>query len=197
MNDGRRLILASGSPYKRRLLGRLGIPFRAVASRFEERDPLPGETAARYTRRMAVAKARRLARRGPEELILAADQVACLRGRILRKPGSLRRAEEQLLALAGREHRLVTGVALVRSTGGRPRTRVVTARLRLRPLTRAEARRYVERERPLDCAGAYKIEGPGIALFDSAACSDPTAIEGLPLISVCRLLRLAGFPLPA
>jgi septum formation protein len=186
------IVLASSSPYRRRLLRRLGIPFRWARPRFEETDPGERESAFVYTRRMALEKARSLARRFPGALILGSDQVAVCEGRILRKPGTEERAVRQLLWLAGREHRLVTAVALVEADSGQEWWQVVSNRMRIRALTRAEARSYVSRDKPLDCAGAYKTESLGIALFEYLRGDDPTAMEGLPLTVVVRLLREAG-----
>ena len=188
----REIVLASGSPYRRRLLRRLGIPFRWARPRFEEPDPGEGESAFVYTRRMALGKARSLAKRFPRALILGSDQVAVCEGRILRKPGDPERAVRQLLRLAGREHRLVTAVALVDAASGRERWRVVSNRMRIRPLKRAEARAYVARDDPVDCAGSYKTESLGIALFEYLRGDDPTAIEGLPLTVVARMLEEVG-----
>ncbi|MBD3335313.1 MAG: septum formation protein Maf [Candidatus Eisenbacteria bacterium] len=197
MADQRKIILASSSPYRRALLKRLDLSFRSARPGFDERDPEPGETPSAYTRAMAERKARSLAGRHPSALILGSDQIAVCDGEILRKPGTGARAVRQLLKLAGREHRLITAVALVDAPSGQARTEVVVNRLRVRPLTRAEARAYVERERPLDCAGAYKTEGLGVTLFDYMRGDDPTALIGLPLISVRRLLNQAGISLPA
>lgn len=192
MTPRRRIVLASTSPYRKRLLRRLGLPFRASRPDFEERAPRAGETPRAYARAMAAGKARSLRERFPDALILGSDQVAWCEGRILRKPGTRERAVRQLLALSGKEHRLVTAVALLDAKTGTERIEVVTNRMKLRKLTRAEAGAYVDRDDPVDCAASYKTERLGVALFEFMRGDDPTAIEGLPLITVCRLLREAG-----
>jgi septum formation protein len=130
---------------------------------------------------MAEGKAHSLLSRYPDALILGSDQVAVAGGEIQRKPRTVDRAVAQLLRLAGREHRLVGATVLVDARSGREWSHVTTSRLRIRPLTRREARNYIERERPLNCAGSYM--------------NDPTALEGLSLIAVCRFLREAGVEL--
>jgi septum formation protein len=142
---------------------------------------------------MALGKARSLVRRYPGTLILGSDQVAWCEGRILRKPGTKEKAVKQLMALSGKEHRLVTAVALVDARNDKEWKQVVTNRMRVRKLTRREARNYVQRDNPVDCAASYKIESLGVALFESMRGDDPSAIEGLPLITVSGLLRQSGF----
>jgi len=192
------LVLASTSPYRRELLERLGLPFRSLAPRFTEEPPLPGADPARLVVHNALGKALSLAAEHPGCLIVGSDQLAECDGRILAKPGSEERAIEQLLFLAGREHRLLTGVAVVQSgevaqAGDLPgRTALSVNHLAVRPLDREQAQAYVRLDRPLDCAGAYKAEGLGIALFDYLRGDDPTAIVGLPLIALTRLLRAFG-----
>jgi MAF protein len=192
-----RLILASTSPYRRALLERLGLPFAAVAPRFTEAAPEPGADPARVVTKNALGKALSLLPDHPDSLVIGSDQVAVCGAEILTKPGTPERAVEQLLHLAGREHRLVTAVAVIFSppagaadaNGTRGDHAVVENRLRMRSLTRAEAEAYVRLEPPLDCAGSYKSEGLGVTLFERMEGEDPTAIVGLPLIALSRLLR--------
>ena len=189
------LILASTSPYRRAQLGLLRLPFRCVAPGVDEgaieADPAePAELA----RRLARAKAEAVASREPGAVVIGGDQVVAFEGRVLGKPGTAERAVEQLLAMAGREHQLISAVSVADRDGIEVATEV--ARLRVRALTRDEAERYVAADRPLDCAGSYKIESLGIALFDRIEASDHSAIVGLPLLAVCRMLRARGFALP-
>jgi len=192
-----RLILASTSPYRRALLERLGLPFTAVAPPFGEVAPEPGADPARVVTKNALGKALSVLPDHPDSLVIGSDQVAVCGAEILTKPGTPERAVEQLLRLAGREHRLVTAVAVLFSPpagaaaegGTRGDHAVVENRLQMRPLTRAEAEAYVRREQPLDCAGSYKSEGLGVTLFERMEGEDPTAIVGLPLIALSRLLR--------
>jgi len=189
-----RLVLASTSPYRNRLLGRLGIPFEACApdldeAPFKDRGLAPEE----LVRTLAREKARSLTARFPGALILGGDQAAEIDSRILDKPGTAARAREQLRLLSGRTHRLLTAVALLRPGDGRLEEALEIHALTLRALSDAQIARYVEVDSPLDCAGSYRIEGAGIALFREIRGGDPTAIEGLPLTRVMELLSRMGF----
>lgn len=197
------LILASGSPYRRALIARLGFACEAVAPPYEEIRPKRGLAAAALVVENALGKARSLATQAPPDtptVVIGSDQVAVCDGEILLKPGTESRARAQLARLSGREHELLTAVALVSAglenpPAGEPAWeahRLVCSRLRMRRLSAEEIAAYVARERPVDCAGAYKSEGLGIALFESLGGDDPTAIVGLPLVALCELLREVG-----
>ena len=193
---GPSLVLASTSPYRRALLDRLGVAHEAVAHRADERAPGPaGETPDALSVRLAGAKADSVAALRPGAIILASDQVVDLDGDILGKPGDAEAAVAQLGRLSGRTHRLLTAVAL-RHPDGRTETALDVHRMTMRVLDEATRRRYVTRDAPIDCAGAYRIESLGIALFDAIEGADFTAIVGLPLVTVARLLRTAGFAIP-
>jgi septum formation protein len=186
------LILASTSRYRRALLERLRVPFETLAPAWEEvRLDEPDATVLAN----ALGKTRAAARARPEAAVLASDQVGWCAGRILEKPGTPEAARAQLTWLAGREHTLHTSVVL-RTPDGREAEETIVARLRVRALRAEEIAAYVRLDEPLDCAGSYKTEALGIALFEALQCDDPTAIEGLPLITVCRLLRSAGWEIP-
>lgn len=185
------LILASTSRYRATLLARLGLPFTVEAPGVEE-TALPGEPAAEVCLRLAVAKARAVAARHAQALVIGSDQLADCAGRHVGKPGSPERAREQLRALSGQTVVFHTGVALVDAATGLTRVERVDVVSTLRPLTAAEIDDYLAREAPFDCAGSVKSESLGIALFDRIASDDPTALVGLPLIATCRLLRAAG-----
>lgn len=186
------LVLASTSRYRRGLLARLHVPFEVLAPAWDEvRLGDPDATVLENAR----GKARAAARVRPDCAILASDQVAYCAERILEKPGTEEAAREQLGWLAGREHTLHTCV-LLRMPEGTERSEIVVARLRIRPLSAEKIASYVHLDRPLDCAGSYRSEGLGIALFDYLRCDDPTAIEGLPLIATRRLLEETGWALP-
>lgn len=143
-------------------------------------------------RGLALAKARSLAPRCPDALILGADQLAELDGELLHKPGSEENARAQLQRLAGRTHRLVTAVTMLRAGDQHAETLVDVHHLTMRALTDEEIARYVQRDQPLDCAGSYKIEALGIALFERIDGADFTAIVGLPLVAVVTLLGRFG-----
>lgn len=192
----RRLVLASTSVFRRDLLARLRLPFETAAPRFDELSPPPGpadaDTVRALVRENAVGKALSLRDSYPDALILASDQLGECEGRVLAKPGTVERAVEQLLHLAGKEHRLHNAVVLLETRDGRLVQELMTSRLRMRSLTEERIRRYVELERPLQSAGSYLSEALGVALFDSLGGDDPTAIIGLPLTSVVRLLERFG-----
>lgn len=183
-------VLASTSPYRRELLARLGLAFEADGPLYDE-EPLalaPRELALAH----AVGKARSLAARHPDALILGSDQLVSLDGEILGKPGTPEAAFAQLRRLAGRDHELITAIALYDAAHDRLETDVDIHILRLRPLSDAAIRRYIERDRPLNCAGSYKLESLGIALFASISGEDNTAVVGLPLMRLVALLRRFG-----
>lgn len=195
MNGGTRLVLGSTSPYRAELLRRLG-------SDFEQRSPgtdetaLPGETPAARALRLAVAKAEAAAEGLDDALVIGSDQVAELDGRMLDKPGTPERAHVQLAASSGRTVQFHTALCLFDTRTGQRHTHVDHTRVHFRVLSAEEVARYVERERPLDCAGSFKCEGLGISLFERIDNEDPTALIGLPLIALARLLRQAGVALP-
>lgn len=187
------LILASTSPYRRALLERLQLPFDCVAPDVDE-TPLPGETAAQLALRLAAAKARAVSRLHPGALVIGSDQVASLGERILGKPGGPERAREQLRASSGNTVVFHTGIALTCSAADFSARRLVPFRVAFRTLTDAQIDHYLTREAPWDCAGSFKWERLGIALFERLTGEDPTSLEGLPLIALCDLLSEAGHP---
>ena len=186
------LVLASTSRYRRELLSRLSTHFRAVAPQVDE-AVRPGETPAVLAARLAAAKAQEVAAHAPGAIVIGSDQVADLDGSVLGKPGSIENARAQLAACSGREVVFHTAVCMIdaRAKPAQTRSALDTTKVRFRMLGTAEIARYVERERPLDCAGSFKAEALGISLFDRIESLDPTGIIGLPLIALCRLLREA------
>jgi septum formation protein len=192
------LVLASTSRYRLELLARLGVPFRAVAHRCDERAlerTLPaGASPTDLAVALARAKAESLRDVEPHAAVLGSDQVAALGAEVLHKPGTPEEAARQLTRLAGRTHLQVTAVALLYE--GCLHEHVDVARLTMRPLTAEQIERYVSADAPLDCAGSYRLEARGITLFERIECADHTAIVGLPLIAVTSLLAAAGYPLP-
>jgi septum formation protein len=187
------VILASGSPYRRELLQRLGIPFRVVVAGVDESD-CGDESGASLASRLGVAKARAVADDFPEALVIGSDQVAECAGRLLGKPGSIERAREQLAFCSGREIIFHSSVAVIR--GQRQAQGLVPTRVRLRRLSDDQIADYVERDQPLDCAGAMRSEALGIALAESIRSDDPTALIGLPLIATVTLLTGFGVKIP-
>ena len=185
------LILASTSRYRRELLERLRIPFRALSPETDE-TPLPGEVPSALAERLALAKARALSARFPDAVVIGADQVADVDGVAIGKPGNHERATAQLRAMSGRTIVFQTGVAVVRAATGFAQVRRVPVTVRFRTLADAEIEFYLRAEEPYDCAGSAKCETLGIALLDSIESDDPTALIGLPLIQTSALLRAAG-----
>jgi len=191
-----RLLLASTSSYRRQLLLRLGVDFECAHPDVDELALACGITdPEQVARRLARAKAEAVWEAQADAFVLGADQLVDLDGEILGQPGSVEAACAQLAAMAGREHRLLTAVCLC--VPGRPTRELFDVhRMRMRALSRGEIERYVAHDECLDCAGSYKVEGLGIALFDTIEGQDFTAIEGLPLMGVAALLREAGFAVP-
>ena len=193
----RRLVLASTSPYRRDLLARLRLPFEVEPSQVDE-GALAGEAPAATASRLALAKAAAVAARRADAVVIGSDQVADLDGQGVGKPGDHERATAQLRAMRGRVVVFQTAVAVVCAATGFAESALVPVTVRMRALTDAEIERYLRAETPYDCAGSAKIETLGIALVESVASDDPTALIGLPLIRTCELLRRAGIdPLAA
>lgn len=189
------LILASASPYRRALLQRLRVEFECLSPDIDE-TPAPGEIAASLVRRLARAKAEAVAARRPGCLIIASDQVAEQAGAILTKPGTRARARRQLAAMAGGEVRFLTGLCLLNGRSGAVHEDCVTVTVTFRELSAEEIERYLDADRPYDCAGSFKSESLGIALLSSMAAPDPTALVGLPLIRLAGMLRGEGLSIP-
>ncbi|MEO8509415.1 MAG: Maf family nucleotide pyrophosphatase [Betaproteobacteria bacterium] len=187
----RRLVLGSTSRYRRALLERLLLPFEVAAPDLDE-SALRGERPAATALRLAEAKARAVAARYPDALVIGSDQVADCDGQPVGKPGHRAGAVAQLRMLSGRTVVFHTGVALVDAASGRCRSELVDIASTFRTLTDAEIATYLDREQPYDCAGSVRSEALGIALFERIASDDPTALIGLPLIALARLLRAEG-----
>jgi len=185
------IILASSSAYRRRLLERLQIDFRCLAPDTDE-SRRANESPPALSQRLAIAKARAIAELHPDALVIGSDQVASVEGDILGKPGGFRPAVEQLLLCSGREVRFFTTVALVSLHRGLEQFHVEPFSVFFRRLGEEEITNYLARDEPYDCAGSFKVESLGIALFKRLTGNDPTSLEGLPLIALSTLLRDAG-----
>ena len=189
------LVLGSTSRYRRELLQRLALPFEAVAPNVDE-TPEPGEAPRDLAVRLALAKARDVAERFPDAIVIGSDQVADLDGEPLGKPLTHDRATKQLQQMRGKAVVFQTAVAVVRRSIGFERCELAQVRVLFRQLSDEEIERYLRAEEPYDCAGSAKSEGLGIALLERIDSDDPTALVGLPLIRTCELLRAAGRQLP-
>ena len=190
-----RLILASTSRYRRELLARLRLPFDVARPEVDE-TALPGESPRALAVRLAHAKARAVAgQQTGDAWALGSDQVAEVEGHALGKPGGREAAIDQLRAMSGHVVRFHTALCIAHADG-RTNSSIDLTDVHFRALGDAEIARYVDAEQPFDCAGSFKSEGLGIALFERIDNRDPTALIGLPMIATCNLLRQAGFALP-
>lgn len=185
------LILASSSPYRRELLTRLGFPFDVVAPEIDE-APHPDETAAALVARLATAKARTVAARYADALVIGSDQVAEHDGGIVGKPHDHPAAVRQLRAASGRRIVLHTGVALVNAATGRAQCHVVPYAVTFRTLTDDQIEAYLRKEQPYGCTGSVRAEGLGAALLERHEGDDPSALIGLPLIRLIQMLEREG-----
>lgn len=185
------LVLASSSRYRRALLEQLRMPFDCANPDVDE-TPLPGESVTELVARLALAKARALAARFPQALIIGSDQACELDGRILGKPLDAARARAQLQACSGRRVTFHTGLVLYDTQNATWQQEVDRYTVQFRQLDANEIARYVDIEQPVDCAGSFKVEGLGIALFSALDGKDYNSLIGLPLISLCAMLRTAG-----
>jgi septum formation protein len=193
------LILASTSRYRRALLERLGVPFTAVAPACDEdalKDPrLAPQALAEF---LAEAKAASIARQQPAAVVIGSDQLAAVEvagaWTILGKPGTATKAVDQLALLSGRTHVLITAMVVARGNERWRHTDIT--RLTMRQLDRPALERYVAADQPLDCAGAYKLECRGITLFETIDSADASAITGLPLLALTRILAGLGYAIP-
>ena len=193
--DTPHIVLGSTSRYRAELLRRLLPDFNQAAPHTDE-SPLPNEAPTARALRLAVAKAESVAGTHDSAVVIGSDQVAEVDGVILHKPGTDERARAQLAATSGRTVHFHTAVCVLDTRRGWSQTHVDHTEVRFRELAPAEIARYIEREQPLDCAGSFKCEGLGISLFAGIDSHDPSALIGLPLIALARLLREAGVAVP-
>ena len=185
------IVLASSSKYRAALLARLQLPFETANPDVDE-AVLEGEVPEDLVQRLAEAKARAVAARFPQAMVIGSDQVAVCDDQILGKPGTEARAREQLAQLSGKRVRFLTGLCLLNAADDRSQLTVVETPVLFRDLSEREIADYVTREQPVDCAGAFKSEGLGIALFREIGGPDPNALIGLPLIELCVMLTSEG-----
>ena len=189
------LVLGSTSRYRRELLERLRLPFAVDRPEVDE-SPRPGEAPAALAIRLARDKARAVAARHPGAWVIGSDQVADRDGLALGKPGDAASAAAQLRAASGRRLQFHTAAALAQHGREDGPEHLDLTTVRFRTLDEDEIRRYLAAEPAFDCAGSFKCEGLGISLFEAIESQDPTALVGLPLIALSRLLRGLGYPLP-
>ena len=185
------LVLASGSPYRRQLLAKLGLPFETVSPDIDE-SVQPGETPEALVARLAERKAGAASSHYPDALIIGSDQVAVLNGTIIGKPGSHENAIRQLQAASGKKIIFHTGMCLLNSHTGRAQIETVPYSVVFRQLSEQQIENYLRKEQPYNCAGSFKSEGLGIALFERFEGEDPNTLIGLPLIRLVNMLRREG-----
>lgn len=186
-----KLILASTSPYRRELLGRLGLAFETAAPAVDEAR-LAEESPTQLVRRLSEAKARAVAATRPDALVIGSDQVAVLDGKILGKPGDHANAVKQLRAASGKQVTFMTGLCLCNGATGQIQVDQVPFEVEFRALTPQQIENYLQREQPYNCAGSFKSEGLGVSLFRRMTGDDPSALIGLPLIRLIDMLEREG-----
>jgi septum formation protein len=189
------LVLASTSAYRRELLSRLRLPFSTAAPGVDE-APILHQTPLEHAQRLALAKATAVAQTLPQATVIGSDQVAVCKGELLGKPGDAERCREQLRWLSAAAATFHTAVAVLQLERGHTLQFVDTTTVYFRALSEPEIERYVAAEQPFDCAGGFRCEGLGIALFARVVSEDSTALIGLPLIAVARALRQLGYEVP-
>jgi septum formation protein len=187
----RRIVLGSSSPYRRELLSRLKVEFDVDLPHVDE-TPLAGESPRDIALRLALEKARAVAAKHPDAVVIGSDQVADLAGEPLGKPGTHERAVQQLQRMRGQVVVFHTAVAVVCLATGFEQVDMAPVRVTFRDLGDDEIEWYLQAEKPYDCAGSARSEGLGIALLESIENDDPSALVGLPLIRTSRMLRAAG-----
>lgn len=192
----RSLVLGSSSPYRRELLERLRLEFAVDPPDIDE-TPRAGEAASAYVRRLALAKAREVAGRHPEALVISSDQCAELDGELLGKPLTHERARAQLRRLSGRAAVFRTGLCLLDAAAGTPQYREAAHTVEYRELDEREIEDYLRRERPYHCTASFRSEGLGPTLTRRIRGDDPSALIGLPMALLTELLRAAGVAAPA
>jgi 7-methyl-GTP pyrophosphatase len=185
------LILASSSNYRKELLHRLHLPFECFSPDIDE-TPLPGETAEQLVKRLSLKKAHKVAETFPDALIIGSDQAAVLEGRILGKPGSAKKALAQLRNTNGKTLKFMTGLCLFNSRTSNHQLDMVPFEVQFRTLSDEALKHYIELDMPLDCAGSFKWEQLGIALFSAMLGNDVTSLQGLPLIRLIDMLEAEG-----
>jgi septum formation protein len=195
MTASSRIVLASSSTYRKALMARLGLDCHTAAPDIDERA-LPAEVPAATALRLAEAKARKIAEYETAALIIGSDQVAVLGNQLIGKPGTHAAAVRQLQAMRGKTVVFHTALCLFNASSGAVQLANVPTTVRFRELEDAQIERYLERDQPYDCAGSAKIEALGITLVEQMESDDPTALIGLPLISLVTMLQKEGIRIP-
>lgn len=185
------IVLASSSPYRQQLLRTLGLDFTAISPDVDETQ-YKGESPEALVKRLAETKARAISDKFPKALIISSDQVAVLDNKIMGKPGNHAVAKEQLKAASGMRMNFLTSLCLLNTITDHVQLDIVPFSVQFRRLDDAQIESYLQKEQPYNCAGSFKSEGLGIALFDSLNGEDPNALIGLPLIRLVDMLKKEG-----
>jgi len=189
------LVLASTSQHRKKLMERIGLPFRVVRPNCDENEAKKGcATPHAIALHLSVIKAQSVRSLEPSATLIGSDQVVAIGSESFGKPGTPENAAKQLELLSGRTHEVLTGLAVIH--GMETFTHVEVARMAMRKLSRVQIERYIERDLPLDCAGSYRLESSGIVLFDNISVRDHSSISGLPLLELTRILSHLGFQVP-
>ena len=189
------IVLASTSKYRRELVSRLKVPFTAEDPKIDEsRCMTSGMSPQGIAEHLALEKAMAVSRRHPDAIVIGSDQLLALGSVVFGKPGNVEGAFQQLKTLGGKTHALITAMAVLHGTNRILHTDIT--KIEMESLSDDALRRYVANDMPVDCSGSYRIEGQGIALFRRIEGADPTAIQGLPLLALSRILRQLGVELP-
>ena len=185
------LVLGSSSPFRRSLLERLGVDFSTAVPNVDE-SPKADESPRGLVLRLAREKALAVAREHPRALIIGSDQVACIEGEVLGKPGDRQTAIRQLGRASGNWVDFYTGLCLLNSKTNKAQVVCELFQVQFRSLSGEQIERYLDREQPFNCAGSFRSEGLGIALFKRMRGDDPNVLIGLPLIRLVGMLDNEG-----
>jgi septum formation protein len=189
------LILASSSKYRKLLLQRFGLPFDCYSPEIDETAQVD-ESPTDLVSRLALQKARAISESYPQSVVIGSDQLAVFKHKIIGKPGNHQTASKQLASFSGEVVEFLTAVSVVHDESGFTEQYTDRTQVCFRDLQNEEIERYLLKEKPFDCAGAFKAESLGIVLFERITSEDPTALIGLPLIRTAAMLRRAGLKLP-
>jgi len=189
------IVLGSTSKYRANLLSRLGLSF-ITSNPLCDETPRADEPPENLAIRLARDKAHSLRKAHPDSIIIGSDQVAALKSDKLGKPGTAANAKAQLLSMRGHAVDFYTGVCVLDAASGNQFQAMDRTTATLRHLSTEEIERYVEADKPMDCAGSFKVESLGISLFERVETQDPTALIGLPLIQLSQILRKLGLSVP-
>ena len=187
------LILGSSSPFRKQLLEQLNLTFETSSPNIDE-TPLENESVEDMVLRLSIAKAREIAKSHPDALIIGSDQSAILNGKALDKPGTHEIATEQLKQASGQTIAFQTGICLLNAETGHTQSKLVPFTVTFRTISDEMIESYLQAEKPYNCAGSFKSEGLGIALFEKMQGDDPSALIGLPLIELTSMLKNENYP---